>query len=293
VTNDNEGILVKIFSSLYFTTSSAQTKRNMNITGILMKRLFIILFLNFLFSNADAQTKMSFTFSHGAIVRGDSTKKEVALVFTGDEFADGLPTIIETLKKQNVHGAFFFTGRFYRNALFQPYLLQLYKNGNYLSLHSNGHLLYCDWNKRDSLFVTEDSFATDIVKNIEAVRALNIEIPQHKFFIPPYEWWNDSIAQWANAIGWQLINYTPGLITAADYTYPGMNNYRSSDTLIKSLKQFETNNVSGLNGFIIIIHAGTDPRRKYKLYSRLDELIDYLKKKGYQFKRVDELLKTK
>ena len=268
-------------------------KRNMDITSIKMKQLVIVLFLYFIFSNVDAQTKTPFTFSHGAIVRGDSTQKEIALVFTGDEFADGLPTIIKTLKKQKVRGAFFFTGRFYRNTLFQPYLLQLYKNGNYLSLHSNGHLLYCDWNKRDSLLVTQDSFATDIAKNIEAISALNIEIPQHKFFIPPYEWWNDSIEQWANAIGWQLINYTPGIITAADYTYPEMTNYKGSDTLMQSLKQFETNNKSGLNGFIIIIHAGTDPRRKDKLYNRLDELIDYLKKKGYQFKRVDELLKTK
>jgi peptidoglycan/xylan/chitin deacetylase (PgdA/CDA1 family) len=72
-----------------------------------------------------------------------------------------------------------------------------------------------------------------------------------------------------------------------------MTNYKGSDTSMQSLKQFETNNKSGLNGFIIIIHAGTDPRRKDKLYNRLDELIDYLKKKGYQFKRVDELLKTK
>jgi endoglucanase len=286
-------VLLKIFPSLYFTTNFMSSKRNMNIASIITKQFVIVLFLYFLFSNLKAQTIKSFTFSHGAIVRGDSAKKEIALVFTGDEFADGLPTIIETLKKQNVHGAFFFTGRFYKNTLFQPYLLQLYKNGNYLSLHSNSHLLYCDWNKRDSLLVTQDSFATDIAKNIEAVRALNIKIPQHKFFIPPYEWWNDLIAQWANAIGWQLINYTPGIITAADYTYPEMTNYKGGDTLLQSLKQFEANNVSRLNGFIIIIHAGTDPRRKDKLYNRLDELIGYLKKKGYRFKRVDELLKSK
>ena len=155
------------------------------------------------------------------------------------------------------------------------------------------HLLYCDWNKRDSLLVTQDSFTTDLQKNIEAIKTLNIEVPAHKYLIPPYEWWNDSIARWANAIGWQLINYTPGIITAADYTYPEMTNYKSSDTLIQSLKKFETNNVSGLNGFIIIIHAGTDPRRKDKLYNGLDELINYLKKKDYEFKRIDELFDTK
>ncbi|HEY6978011.1 MAG TPA: hypothetical protein VH396_17045, partial [Chitinophagaceae bacterium] len=86
------------------------------------------------------------TYSYGGIVRADSTKKEIALVFTGDEFGDGLSFITETLKKQNIRGSFFFTGRFYRNPLFQPYIKQLYKNGNYLGPHSNEHLLYCDWN---------------------------------------------------------------------------------------------------------------------------------------------------
>jgi len=39
-----------------------------------------------------------------------------------------------------------------------------------------------------------------------------------------------------------------------------------------------------------LIHAGTDPRRKDKLYNRLKELIAYLKKEGYALKKIDELL---
>jgi peptidoglycan/xylan/chitin deacetylase (PgdA/CDA1 family) len=256
-------------------------------SAMIKQNLSIIPFC-FLFLSTFAQTK-SFTSSHGAIVRGDSSKKEIALVFTGDEFGDGLTTIIKTLQKQHVHASFFFTGRFYDNASFQNSLKQLYKNGNYLSLHSNGHLLYCDWNNRDSLLVTQDSFATDLKKNMEAIKALGIDIPLHKYFIPPYEWWNDAVATWSKMEGWQLINYTPGITTGADYTYPEMTSYKSSDTLIQLLKQFETNNYSGLNGTVILIHAGTDPRRTDKLYTRLDEIIIYLKAKGYNFKRVDEL----
>ena len=41
-----------------------------------------------------------FSYSHGAIVRGDTTTKEIALVFTGDEFGDGGSFISETLKKK-------------------------------------------------------------------------------------------------------------------------------------------------------------------------------------------------
>ena len=65
---------------------------------------------------------------------------------------------------------------------------------------------------------------------------------------------------------------------------------KSSDAIITSIKQYNETKKGALNGVILLIHAGTDPRRKDKLYNRLDELIGYLKKEGYQFKRIDELL---
>ena len=57
--------------------------------------------------------------SHGGIIRGDTTQKKIALVFTGDEFADGGNYIAKTLQQQNIHGSFFLTGNFYRNPKLQ------------------------------------------------------------------------------------------------------------------------------------------------------------------------------
>ena len=109
-------------------------------------------------------------------------------------------------------------------------------------------------------------------------------------FIPPYEWWNDDIAKWCNEIGLSLFNLTPGSATNADYTYPEMGKaYKSSEELLDHIKQL-SKKPSGLNGYILLIHAGTDPRRTDKLYNRLNEMIDYLKKDGYGFKRIDDLL---
>jgi len=262
------------------------------------KLLFIQLFYSMLFAihaqkafKNYASDSAIVTYSYGGIIRADSTKKEIALVFTGDEFGDGLPSITETLNKQNIRGSFFFTGRFYRTKLFQPYIKQLYKNGNYLGPHSNDHLLYCDWNNRDSLLVTKQTFITDLQQNLEAIKSVGVGVFKIHYFIPPYEWWNDSIAAWSREEGLQIINFTPGIRTNADYTYPQMGeSYESSEWIIQSLKQFATQNKSGLNGNIILIHAGTDARRQDKLYNRLTELIDFLKSEGYYFKRVDELL---
>jgi endoglucanase len=236
--------------------------------------------------------KKRFSYSHGGIIRGDSTQKKLAIVFTGDEFADGGDFIAQTLQQQKVKASFFFTGRFYENPSFKKIVQRLRINGHYLGPHSNEHLLYCDWNNRDSLLVTRDDFVNDLLVNLDIMHGAGINTFKTKFFIPPYEWYNDTIAAWANMLEMQLINFTPGTLSNADYTTPEMKNYRSSETIYKSIIDYEKARPSGLNGFILLLHTGTDPKRADKLYKRLPELIKYLKAKGYQFQTVDQLLKT-
>jgi len=107
----------------------------------------------------------------------------------------------------------------------------------------------------------------------------------------PYEWWNDTVAARSRAIGWQLINFTPGIRTNADYTYPEMGrSYLSSDAILQSLKQYQSTRTGGLNGAIILIHAGTDPRRKDKLYNQLGQLLGWLQANGYRCVPVSKFL---
>ncbi|RYG17065.1 MAG: polysaccharide deacetylase family protein [Chitinophagaceae bacterium] len=251
---------------------------------------FILFIFSFGFLNAYTQQSNHFSYSYGGIVRGDSSKEELSLVFTADEYGEGLSAIIKTLRKQKVKGSFFFTGRFYRNKQYKKEILQLKNGGHYLGPHSDQHLLYCDWTKRDSLLVNKDSFENDIAENTEAMKTSGVPIQPPHYFIPPYEWWNDSIARWSKENGLQIINFTPGIRTNADYTWPELSNYKSSEWIINWLKEFIQKTPNKLNGSIILIHAGTDPKRTDKLYSRLNEFITILKKEGYQLVRVDNLL---
>lgn len=214
------------------------------------------------------------------------------MVFTGDEFADGGDFIVDELEKQKIKTSFFFTGRFYRNKKFKKIIQQLKKNGHYLGAHSDQHLLYCDWSKRDSLFVTKRQFNFDLADNYTAMAQHGIDINKATYFLPPYEWYNDTIAAWTIDLKLQLINFTPGTRSHADYTTPPDKNYRSSEEIYKSIIDYENTKPSGLNGFILLVHVGTDPKRTDKFYQRLPELIKYLKAKGYQFQRVDKLLTT-
>ncbi|MGA0557021.1 polysaccharide deacetylase family protein [Larkinella sp. VNQ87] len=226
----------------------------------------------------------------GAIVRGDTTKRRLAIVFTGDEYADGGKIIRQALNRHQVRASFFLTGRFYRNPVFQSLIRQLKQDGHYLGAHSDAHLLYCDWTRRDSLLVSETQFRTDLDRNYAVMQSFGIRKKDARFFLPPYEWYNDTIAAWTQKAGLQLINYTPGTLSHADYTTPDLRNYRSSQVILQSIYDYEQRQPSGLNGFILLLHIGTHSDRTDKLYRYLDELLDQLQRKGYEFVKIDALI---
>jgi peptidoglycan/xylan/chitin deacetylase (PgdA/CDA1 family) len=122
------------------------------------------------------------------------------------------------------------------------------------------------------------------------MKAFGIVKENAPYFLPPYEWYNETIARWTAGLELTLVNFSPGTRSAADYTYPGMNNYRTSDEIYDSIIKYEGEDPNGLNGFILLTHIGTDERRTDKFYFKLDALIRELKNRGYAFQRIDELL---
>lgn len=214
------------------------------------------------------------------------------MVFTGHEFADGGNFIAKTLKQEKIKSSFFFTGDFFRNPAFTNIIVNLKKQGNYIAPHSDKHLLYCDWTKRDSLLVTKNEFAKDLLRNYSMMSRFGLHENDAPFFLPPYEWYNDSISDWTKGMGLQLINFTPGTRSNADYTTPVDKNYRSSEEIYNSIIIYEQSKPAGLNGFILLVHIGTDPKRTDKFYNRLPELIKYFKAKGYQFQTVKQVLRA-
>jgi endoglucanase len=231
-----------------------------------------------------------FTYDQGAIIRSDVTRKEIALVFTGHEFADGGTLIRDVLKKRRSPAGFFFTGDFYRNPANTSLIRALREDGHYLGPHSDKHLLYCSWENRDELLVTREEFTADIRRNYEAMAAFGVVKDEAPCFIPPYEWANAAIAGWAGDLGLRLFNFTPGTLSNADYTTPDMANYHSSAQIYRSIIDHEKNDPHGLNGFILLLHIGTHPDRTDKFYRSLDGLLTELGGQGYRFVRIDELL---
>lgn len=232
----------------------------------------------------------AYTYDHGAIIRGDTKQKKLALVFTGDEYNNDMLSIERVLRIKKVKASFFFTGRFYRNEMNKLPIVTLKKQGHYLGPHSDAHLLYCDWAKRDSLLVTKEQFVQDLTNNYKAMQAYGITKQQAPFFLPPYEWFNDSITVWTKQQGLQLVNFTPGTYSNADYTTPDMKNYRSSAAILDSIMAYEQRDTAGLNGFILLFHVGAHPARTDRSSSQLQRLISFLQERKYVLTTINDLI---
>jgi peptidoglycan/xylan/chitin deacetylase (PgdA/CDA1 family) len=238
------------------------------------KWIFSILLLMVL-STVQAQQEVD---PYGAIVRSDISQKTIYLCFTGHDYFEGFEHVLKVLDEARIKGSFFLTGDFVR---IHPKLVsEIADAGHFVGAHSDKHLLYNDWEKRDSLLILPNKIQKDILDNVKALEALGI---YPKVFMPPYEWYNRKVVEIAKGVGQLTVNFTSGTRSNADYTTPDMKNYISSLDIITSIFDFESNH--GMNGFHLLIHPGTDPKREDKLYTQLESLILELKQRGYGFDR--------
>ncbi len=219
----------------------------------------------------------------GSIIRINSANKNIYLVFTGDSVFEGGEYILDVLNSHQIKGSFFFTGNFLRNEKHKKLINQTIREGHYVGAHSDKHLLYCAWGNKDSTLVSYAEFKIDLINNYRELEKFGIYPNAATYFMPPYEWCNNEIVDWSRNMGLNIVNFTPGTGTNADYKSPDMPNYKSSEEIWQELKHFEQTQTEKLNGALILIHPGTDKERKDKFYHLLDELIEYAYANGYQF----------
>lgn len=232
-------------------------------------------------------------YGDGGIVRGPTDQKKIALVFTGDTFAEGGGIILNELARRHARASFFLSGNFLANTNFAPLVRRIIADGNYVGPHSDKHLLFCDWSKSAKTLVTRAEFRADLTANLAKIEGFGVKRADIHFFLPAFEHFNSDIVTWSAQMGLTLIDFTPGTRANADYTGEGDKKFVSSQRIFDSIVEREHNDSNGLNGFILLLHIGSGPGRTDKFSNRFGELLDLLANKGYEFVRVDELLKPK
>lgn len=230
-----------------------------------------------------------FTYDDGGIVRGDRSRKQVALVFTGGDFGEGTAPILATLRAERVSASLFVTGGFLRRPDLAKLLQRAVHEGHYVGPHSDQHLLYAPWEDREKSIVSEQQFKQDLKKNIGDLRRVGaLPKGQRVFFIPPYEWFNQDQVRWARDMDVTLFNFSPGSGSNRDYLPESDKRFVSSREILRGILEYESESPDGLKGFILLLHLGAD--RKDKMWLLLPELIGELRKRGYEFVRIDKLL---
>jgi peptidoglycan/xylan/chitin deacetylase (PgdA/CDA1 family) len=240
---------------------------------------------------AVAEGDPRFAYDHGGIVRGDRSRKQLALVFTGGDFGEGTAPILDTLRDERVSASLFVTGGFLRVPAQAELLRRAVREGHYVGPHSDQHLLYAPWEDRDKSSVGEQQFKQDLKKNLADLRRLAaLPAGQPVFFIPPYEWFNQDQVRWANDMGVTLFNFSPGSGSNRDYLPESDKRFVSSREILRGILDYEKKSPDGLKGYILLLHLGAD--RRDKMYVLLPELIREVRARGYEFARIDKLLES-
>jgi peptidoglycan/xylan/chitin deacetylase (PgdA/CDA1 family) len=229
------------------------------------------------------------TIVEGGVTRGDTSTKRLALIFTGGDFGEGTSHVLDTLADAGVKASFFFTGDYLRKPEHQQYLQRIVEENHYLGPHSDAHALYCPWEDRKKTLVTEEFFKTDLRKNIDDLRRYGALKEEVVYFIPPYEWYNADQSRWSREMNVLLFNFTPGSGSNRDWAPEGHKSFVPSERIIADILAYEQKDPHGLNGFLLLLHVGS--QRRDKTFLLLGELLTELRKRGYSFVRVDELLK--
>ncbi|MBA4148081.1 MAG: polysaccharide deacetylase family protein [Verrucomicrobia bacterium] len=261
------------------------TQRISTFTAIALVSVFLTISLR--------AAESPFELREGGIIRGPKLEKRIALEFTAHDFGDGGETILNELAKHKAKASFFFTGHFLRKSEFKPLIKRVVADGHYVGPHSDAHLLYCPWTGEKKTLISKELFRTDLDKNIKAIEAFGVPRSEIKYFVPPYEWFNQEIVDWSKEMDLTLINFSPGTRSTADYTEDTAKNFVSSEAILESILKKEREDPNGLNGFLLLLHFGVSDKRTDKFHKRFGELMDVLSSKGYQFVRVDELLTIK
>lgn len=226
---------------------------------------------------------------HGAIFRGDTSTKQIALLFTGDELGESTAPILDALAQRGIKASFFVTGNYLRNPAYAPLLKRIVDEGHYLGPHSDAHRLYCSWDNREESLITKQEFTSDLARNIDDLRSHGALAPGDSiYFVPPFEWYNRDHVAWCDEVGVKLINFTPGSGSNRDYAPEGDKRFVSSQEIYDDILAYEQKDPHGLSGFLLLLHLGSGRRDPF--HTKLGPLCDELRNRGYDFARVDEAL---
>ncbi len=187
------------------------------------------------------------------VVWGDRTKKEVIFTFDGGSGAQSADAILATLKKHNVRGAFFLTGKWAETN--SALVRQMAHEGHEIYNHTYTHR---DLTTLSSAEIKEEFRKTEtIIKGITGIST-------KPYFRPPYGARNAGVLQAAADAGYRSIYWT---VDALDWKEDeGFTDAQTKERIYSNLKP----------GTIYMMHIGDNITGRV-----LDEVLAKIQADGY------------
>jgi peptidoglycan-N-acetylglucosamine deacetylase len=210
---------------------------------------------------AQDQAELERGLKFSKLLRGNPGKKQIAITFDDGPHPAYTPQLLDILKKYNAKATFFVVGEMAEKA---PELVK----AEIAAGHNVGNHTYHHVNLTK---VPEEDVAVEIKACGDVLKSITGKAPH--LFRPPGGDYNKKVATVSEAEGYIMVLWTDDL---GDYASPGD-------------KTIETRLLDRLsNGGIILIHDGIQ-----QTIDVLPQILEYLKKKGYETVTIDEMMKNK
>lgn len=228
--------------------------------------------------------------------RGSLLEKKIALTFDGDYLDNITAEILDILKQEQVQCTMFLTGRYMRR--YGDIVKRMVVEGHEIGNHSwtHPHLTTYEQNRQHQTLpaITTEVVQQELLKTAELFRQITGK-QMSPYWRAPFGEHNAEIRAWAAAVGFRHIGWTigknweDGMDTLDWVADKSAASYHSADEIAEKILSFAQNNSYGANGAIILMHLGTQRSDDYP-HLKLPNIIQQLKKNGYQFVTISEML---
>lgn len=220
-----------------------------------------------------AAEKQKFVNAIDNIYNGEEGKR-VFLTFDDGPTKEVTPKVLDILKKYNIKATFFVLGSRVKE---NPDIVKrAYQEGHYIANHSYSH-------KYSSIYKSANNVLDEYNKTENAIRDAigDADYSSNLFRFPggsyggPYEKVKKKARKQLKKQGIAYLDWS-----ALTYDAEGANTKKK---ILKNLKD----TMNGWNNVVVLMHDAAD---KYITYESLEDVIIYLKEKGYAFKNMYDLM---
>jgi len=234
---------------------------------------------------AKADVGGALTIVNGAIVRGPQNRPRIAIVFSCRETDDGSAVILQALREHHAKASFFVSSDFMSWPLNASFIRGAYGEGHFVGPQSD------NWDDFNKIGARVNTYGA-VEEHLSLLAEAGISRSEMRFFLPTSDQLNSTAVEHGREYGLSMITGTPGTLSLKTTSAEGAKGFVGSQLILESILNREHSGKNGLNGYQLLFQLDSGTRQTDRFYTRFAELLDALQNRGYEFVRLDELLKA-